>query len=73
MEDQHHCNTTLDMQDNGDSGIQFPQDRLENNDNYWNDLVNEAIGSDQHIMPSNIENDAPSEHYTVSHSLVYDI
>ena len=61
------------MQSNGDSGTLFSQDRLEQNDNYWNDLVNDAIGSDQHIMSSSIENDAPSEHYTVSHSLVYDI
>ena len=64
---QQFSNTSSDMQTNGqDSPPLFPLDRLENSGDYWNDLVTEALGPDQHIMDSNIENDTATEHYHVT-------
>ena len=64
---QQFSNTSSDMQNNGqDSEPLFPLDRLEISGDYWNDLVTEALGPDQHIMDSNIENDTAMEHYHVT-------
>ena len=64
---QQFTNTSSDMQTNGqDSEQLFPLDRLENNGDYWNDLVTEALGPDQHDMDSNIEIDTATEHYHVT-------
>ena len=64
---QQFSNTSSDIQNNGsDSETLFPLDRLENSGDYWNDLVTEALGPDQHDMDSNIEIDTATEHYHVT-------
>ena len=69
-ENQQFISTSSDMQTSGqDSEQLFPVDRLENNGDYWNDLVTAALGQDQHVMDSNIQHDDPSQHYHVSHTL----
>ena len=57
MDNQHQNNTVSDMQSsNASSGEVFSVDRLENNGNYWNDLMVDALGTDPHPI-TNIENE----------------
>ena len=57
MDNQQHNNTVSDMQfSNASTGELFPVDRLENNENYWNDLMVDALGTDPHPI-TNIENE----------------
>ena len=55
MDNQLHNNTDAQI-GNASSGEQFSVDRLENNENYWNDLMVDALGTDPHPI-TNIENE----------------
>ena len=60
--DGQHYNNTLDIQTENTDQL-YPLDRTECNNEYWNDLMVEALGPNSHdSMPSNIEGDFESDH-----------
>ena len=65
MDNQHynqHYNNTIDIQTENTDQL-YPLERTECNNEYWNDLMVEALGPNSHdSMPSNIEGDFESDH-----------
>ena len=61
MENQNY-NNTLDIQTENTDQL-YPLETTECNNEYWNDLMVEALGPNSHdSMPSNIDRDFESDH-----------
>ena len=60
--DGQNYNNTIDIQTENSDQL-YPLERTECNNEYWNDLMVEALGPNSHdSMPSNIEGDFESDH-----------
>ena len=60
--DSQFSNTHAQFSTDFSSEQFFPANKLENNGDYWNDLMVDALGESSHDMQSNIEDFSQPDH-----------